>query len=216
MPYSAALTTVRIGASFSPPPRAHPARSQWPEVPYALIIVRHMLGKTRGSLQMRHKLRCSLIGHKGLVAAISIMSLSDNALAQPSSNPFNQAEVIAGYASYHGYCAGCHGDQLQGGGVQGGDAPPLTGAIFVHDWSKYTIRVLYQFISKTMPDGLAGDLSAKTYSNIISFVLAANGAKPGRETFDPNSSTKIGDIADGRIVAAVTDAPIDAQARASQ
>ncbi|HEX4636669.1 MAG TPA: hypothetical protein VH189_10845, partial [Rhizomicrobium sp.] len=70
--------------------------------------------------------------------------------------------------------------------------------------------------SKTMPDGLAGDLSVKTYSNIVSFLLAANGAKPGQDRFDPNSSTKIGDIADGRIVTMVTDAPIDAKAAESQ
>jgi hypothetical protein len=65
-----------------------------------------------------------------------------------------------------------------------------------------------------MPDGLAGDLGAKSYSDILSFRLAANGAKPGSVPFDPDCDIKIGDIANGMLVTAVTDAPVDAQAKA--
>lgn len=151
-----------------------------------------------------------------LIAAAASLSLSNGGvMARDTNDTFSQAEVVAGHASYHGYCAGCHGDELQGGGLQGGgDAPQLTGPNFNQDWSKYTIRILYQYVSKTMPDGLAGDLSAKTYRDILSFLLAANGAKPGAKPFNPDSGTKIGDIADGRIVTAVADAPIDAQTSA--
>jgi cytochrome c len=130
--------------------------------------------------------------------------------AENTPSPFTQTEVAAGHASYYSYCEGCHGDRLQGGGSQG-DAPPLTGANFNQDWSKYTIKVLYRYVSKTMPEGLAGDLDAKTYRDILAFVLAANGAKPGAARFDPNSNIKIGDIANGRLVTAVTNAPIRPQ-----
>ena len=155
------------------------------------------------------------VGRRLAVAvAFSFLSYSGG-LALDSNSPFTRAEVVAGHASYHDYCAGCHGDDLQGGGLQGGgDAPQLTGPNFNQDWSKQTIRVLYQFVSKTMPDGIAGDLSAKTYSDILSYLLAANGAKPGSAPFNPNSDTRIGDIADGHIATAVTSAPIDAQAGA--
>jgi hypothetical protein len=72
-----------------------------------------------------------------LVAAVIALSLSSSAsLAQKSRAPFTQAEVVAGRANYQGYCAGCHGEYLQGFA----DAPPLTGATFKFDWSKYTIR----------------------------------------------------------------------------
>ena len=143
-----------------------------------------------------------------LVAAIAVWCVSGaSGQARASAGAFTQAEVTAGRAGYHSYCAGCHGDQLQGGGSQGGnDAPPLTGPNFNQDWSKYSIQVLYRYVSKTMPDGLAGDLDAKTYRNVLSFLLAANGAKPGSTPFNPNSGTKIGDIANGRLVTAVTNA----------
>lgn len=131
-------------------------------------------------------------------------------LAAPTNGPFTEAEVVAGHASYHGYCAGCHGEDLQGFT----DAPPLTGATFKFDWSKYTIRIFYDFVSKTMPAGLEGDLSAETYSNVIAFLLAANGAKAGSAHLNPNSSIKIGDIAKGGPVYTIIRAPINPKAKA--
>jgi cytochrome c len=128
-----------------------------------------------------------------------------------SNSAFTQVEVVAGHASYHDYCSGCHRDDLQGGGLQGGsDAPPLTGPTFKNDWSKYSVQALYRFVSKTMPEGLEGDLRPNVYSNIISFLLAANGAKPGTTAFNPNNGTKIGDIANGQTVMAVIEGPTTA------
>ena len=148
-----------------------------------------------------------------LAAAVIALSLSSSAsLAQKSKGPFTQAEVVAGRANYQGYCAGCHGEYLQGFT----DAPPLTGATFKFDWSKYTIRRLYEFVSKTMPQGLEGDLSAQTYSSIIAFLLAANGAKAGSAALNPNSAIRIGDVADGNTVSAVVNAPIDPRTRAGR
>jgi cytochrome c len=160
---------------------------------------------------MRSKSYCFWRERLAVAAQLLILSCG-HSLAQDTHSPFTQAEVVAGHAGFHAYCAGCHGDQLQGGGSQGGgDAPQLTGPNFRQDWSKYTIRILYQYVSKTMPDGLAGDLSPKTYRDILSFLLAANGARPGPQPFDPESGIKIGDIADASLVTAVTNAPIQAQ-----
>lgn len=148
-----------------------------------------------------------------LVAIIAWPFGSSEGMSQGSPSAFTQAQVMAGRASHHGYCSGCHGDNLQGGGTEGGgDAPPLTGPLLNQDWSKYTIRVLYQFVSKTMPAGLEGDLSPKTYANILSFLLAANGAKPGLKPLDPRSGIRIGDIANGHLVTAITRAPVDPRA----
>jgi cytochrome c len=153
----------------------------------------------------------SCIHRSGCQGAIGVVTLSlcaCNGTQRGSKSEFTQAEVVAGHASYHAYCSGCHRDDLQGGGLQGGsDATPLTGVTFKNDWSKYSIQVLYRFVSKAMPEGLEGNLSPNTYSNIISFVLAANGAKAGQAAFNPNSNTKIGDIANGQTVMAVIKAP---------
>lgn len=161
---------------------------------------------------MQHKFRHLWCAALCLAVAAALLIWTSNGIARDTVGPFTQTEVAAGRAGYHNYCAGCHGDELQGGGLQGaGDAPQLTGPNFNQDWSKQTIRTLYQFVSKTMPDGLAGDLSAKAYSDIVSFLLAANGAKPGVQPFNPNNDVKIGDIANGRLVGPVIGAPPQAQ-----
>lgn len=150
-------------------------------------------------------------GWQGAIGVVILSLCACNGTQRGSKSEFTQAEVAAGHASYHAYCSGCHRDDLQGGGLQGGsDAPPLTGATFKNDWSKYSIQVLYRFVSKAMPEGLEGDLSPNTYSNIISFLLAANGAKAGPIAFNPNSDTKIGDIANGQTVMAVIRTPTGA------
>ena len=135
----------------------------------------------------------------------AILSLAGAALAQTAPlAPFTQAEVTAGHASYIAYCSTCHGETLQGGG----DAPPLGGAFFSADWSKYSIGKLYAFVSNAMPQGLEGDLKPAEYSDIIAFLLAADGARPGTTAFDKNSSVNIGSIISGVPVPAVINAPV--------
>lgn len=146
--------------------------------------------------------RSGLVGVLLLVFALGATFLSMSGvptLAQNATGPFTRAQVAAGHDDYLAYCANCHGANLAGDG----DAPPLTGEAFAFDWAPRTIREFYQFISATMPDGLAGDLSSDTYFNIISFLLAANGAKPGPAPFNNESNVKIGAIANGQIVTAV-------------
>jgi hypothetical protein len=64
---------------------------------------------------------------------------------------------------------------------------------------------VYAFVSTAMPQGLAGDLSPEICSDIIAYILAANGAKPGPAPFNSNSNIKIGAVANGQIVpAAIT------------
>jgi len=84
-----------------------------------------------------------------------------------------------------------------------GRSAAADGRGFVADWSGKSIQDFYAFVSTAMPQGLAGDLSQVQYSDIIAYILAANGATPGTAAFDKDSGVKIGAVADGKIVAAV-------------
>lgn len=133
-----------------------------------------------------------------LRAGLAIVLLtSATAMAQDSA--FTQEQVTQGHKDYYTYCGECHGDTLAGNG----EVPPLTGDSFVADWSGKSVHQFYAFVSSAMPQGLAGDLTEPQYSDIIAYILAANGAKPGTASFDKNSSTRIGAIADGKIVPSV-------------
>jgi mono/diheme cytochrome c family protein len=139
-----------------------------------------------------------------VVAAVSLIGVALAQTASPPPAPFTQAEVTAGHGVYAGYCVTCHGEGLEGGG----DAPPLGGAFFNGDWSKYDISRLYAFVANAMPQGLEGELKPQEYSDVIAFLLAANGAKPGTAKFDKDSKVQIGSIITGVIVPGVLNAPL--------
>jgi len=133
-----------------------------------------------------------------LLLAGTASALAQGAAA-PGAAAFTQDQVTAGHKAYYTFCGECHGDGLAGSG----EVPPLTGGVFVADWSGKSIQDFYAFVSTAMPQGLAGDLSQVQYSDIIAYILAANGATPGTAAFDKDSGVKIGAVADGKIVAAV-------------
>jgi mono/diheme cytochrome c family protein len=60
-----------------------------------------------------------------LLTALALFGFSGiGALAQ-GTGPFSQTQVAAGHKNYQTYCAGCHGEDLAGGG----DVTPLTGSL---------------------------------------------------------------------------------------
>ena len=141
--------------------------------------------------------------HTPALAAMAVLFLCGSAMAQ-SAGPFTQGQVVAGHKNFQTYCAGCHGDNLLGGG----EVPPLTGALFNTDWSKQSVGGFFAYISNAMPQGLEGDLTPEEYATITAYVMAANGAKPGTAAFAGKSDIKIGTIANGKIDPAIVSAPV--------
>ena len=72
---------------------------------------------------------------------------------------------------------GCHGGKLQGGG-----APALSGASFLKDWQGKPVQELYTVIRTMMPLNKAGSLTDKQALDVTTFVLQANGVKPGKKS----------------------------------
>jgi alcohol dehydrogenase (cytochrome c) len=134
-----------------------------------------------------------------LLLAAAIALNGSEALAQTDPGPFTKAQVTAGRAAFMANCAGCHGPALTGAG----DAPALTGPGFNASWALRSTRELWQFIAASMPYGNAGNLSDETYTNVVAFLLAANGARPGPKPFTQDTGVKIDSIADGQTVTAV-------------
>jgi mono/diheme cytochrome c family protein len=122
------------------------------------------------------------------------------ARAQEVAGPFTQQQAVAGRTAFMANCTGCHGATMDGGG---GGAPALTGPNFQEDWLNKSAGQLFRFASTNMPLNMAGLLSRDTYIDLVSFILAVNGAKPGAVAFTGDSDVRIGTIADGRTVAAV-------------
>ena len=127
-------------------------------------------------ITFKSRLLLSGIGGIALVVGAYAMAQAQNTTG---TGPFTQAQVDAGRAAYAGNCADCHGANL-GGGPNG---PGLYGPGFMARWGGQTTADYYKFMSATMPYGNEGRLPADTYASIASFIYAANGARPGTQTY---------------------------------
>jgi len=107
--------------------------------------------------------------------------------------PFTQAQVDSGRIAYNAACAGCHGYGFKNGNQR----TSLVGLSFLAGWGDRTTWEYYRYVSYRMPNNAPQSLAPETYSAIVAYILAANGAQPGSETMTAQSSVRIDTIADG-------------------
>lgn len=107
--------------------------------------------------------------------------------------PFTAEQVEAGRAAYIAHCMGCHQPDLSGQG----DALALAGKSFAAGWSNRTTQDLYNLIHASMPADSPGSLDAPTYTNLVAFILHANGATPSGQPLTPSTTLKLSDIITG-------------------
>lgn len=113
---------------------------------------------------------------------------------QQGARVFTAQQASAGRSVYAAQCAGCHRDNLSGGG----DAPPVGGKGFLGAWGNRSTADLFKFIAVSMPAGAPASLSETQYNNVTAYLLSANGAKPGAKPFNKSVNVKISSIASGR------------------
>jgi alcohol dehydrogenase (cytochrome c) len=128
----------------------------------------------------------------GAVAAFGPLAFGQG---QGRTGPFTAAQMNDGRTVYGANCAMCHQANLAGGN----DALPLAGKAFMGAWSKRTTAELYNKIHSSMPLGRGGSLSEKQYTDIVAYILHANGANPGNNAFTPASAIAIGSFANGLV-----------------
>ncbi|MBT4160208.1 MAG: PQQ-binding-like beta-propeller repeat protein [Gammaproteobacteria bacterium] len=92
---------------------------------------------------------------------------------------FSLAQADSGKDAYTQHCAGCHGENLEGRGF----AAQLSGERFSEQWKGRSAAVLSSYIRSMpmAPVGNPGSLSDETYTNILAFLLQANGLKAGKK-----------------------------------
>lgn len=88
---------------------------------------------------------------------------------------FTAAQASAGKTAYTANCAVCHGSTLTNGAY----GTPLAGDYFKTKWSGKSLRDFYDKAQKTMPPSHPGSLPARTYSEIVAYILETNGFKAG-------------------------------------
>jgi mono/diheme cytochrome c family protein len=89
---------------------------------------------------------------------------------------YSAEQAQRGQKAYEKSCGYCHRDNLEGD-----EGPPLVGSPFTLRWRNQTLEDMFKMIQETMPQDAPATLSPETYADIVSYLLKANGAPPGRE-----------------------------------
>jgi mono/diheme cytochrome c family protein len=89
---------------------------------------------------------------------------------------FTDEQAKRGQDIYTAICAHCHGNSLEGGI----EAPPLTGASFIKNWSGSTVGDLIERTRRSMPDDDPASLTRQEYTDVITFVLGSNHYPTGK------------------------------------
>ncbi|HWY63140.1 MAG TPA: cytochrome c [Rhizomicrobium sp.] len=139
-----------------------------------------------------------------LFALLVAAMLGGRTQAADAVGPFTQAQVSAGRNAFLTYCSGCHNSYLLGN-----SGPPLAGPFFLDDWAAKSTHQLFRFASTNMPLNAPGTLPQETYLNLIAFILAVNGARPGQTPFSKDSDVTIGGIVSGNLVVPVLEGEPD-------
>jgi mono/diheme cytochrome c family protein len=97
------------------------------------------------------------------------------------SGVYTEEQATRGEELYSGYCADCHGDDLAG--IE--QAPPLAGSSFGEKWNKADLKKLYD-LTEAMPPNKPKSLTAKQYTDILSYLLFANEIPAGTTPLEPD------------------------------
>ena len=122
-----------------------------------------------------------MIKHKSALCVLSTFLLTQSPAflsAQRTNSPlatFTANQVSEGKVSYTRHCASCHGDDLAGIHL----APSLTGGRFDRNWRGKSVGALAFHLRRMpmKPAGTPGSLDDQTYTNILAYILSANGFK---------------------------------------
>ena len=117
-----------------------------------------------------------------IVVIVSAAGLATAVAQAPTTvldGVYTHAQAQRGEAVYSASCIGCHEGQ-------DADGPELTGRAFLDRWREDKIESLFTFIKTTMPGNNPGSLDERAYSDIIAFILEANGLPAGKRELSPD------------------------------
>jgi cytochrome c len=99
---------------------------------------------------------------------------------------YSEEQASRGKDEYEYNCGTCHIHDLSGDSIK--DVPPLAGPDFLAQWAGKSVQELLEYMSTKMPRDSRGSLAAKTYVDIVSYVLKVNNFPAGAEALTGDSA----------------------------
>ena len=112
-------------------------------------------------------------------AGLGASAVGQDSAAKRSTKDGVYTEIQAnrGEREYGRTCEHCHGAGLEGD--TGKEIPPLVSDPFMRNWNGKNLKELFDLLSRSMPADNRGGLSARTYADLIAYLLRANDAPAG-------------------------------------
>ena len=108
---------------------------------------------------------------------------------QVEDGGFTAEQASAGFTVFARECGECHGVNLEGA-----EGPPLRGVDFLNGWAGQTTDELIAYVRDQMPPGLGGSLSGQVYLDLVAYILAENGARPGNASLTADTVVMLSHI----------------------
>jgi mono/diheme cytochrome c family protein len=97
---------------------------------------------------------------------------------------YSREQASRGQTAYNSKCARCHGDALLGGE----DSPPLVDKDFLERWNGKSVGSLVELTRGTMPSDGPGKVSRQQCTDIIAYLLGANGFPAGKSDLESDAA----------------------------
>jgi len=141
----------------------------------------------------------SLVFAAALLIGAATMAVTDLAAA-PQTPPktvwdgvYTEQQAARGAISFDSSCARCHSSEPNAGE----EGRRLAGEPFWESFRESTVDHLLDFVTKSMPNGAGGSLSANTYADLVAFILSRNGLPAGSSELTRDSAAGVQIIAKG-------------------
>ena len=125
--------------------------------------------------------------NKVLVAAACVLAAGISASLAEGQEPaakrsikdgvYTDLQANRGEREYGRTCEHCHGAGLEGDAAK--EIPPLVSDPFMRNWNGKSLKELFELLSRSMPADNRGSLSARTYTDLVAYLLRANDAPAG-------------------------------------
>ena len=112
------------------------------------------------------------------LAVVLFASAAVQATKSVWNGVYTSEQATRGGELYHGRCADCHGDDLEGRER----APALAGGAFGQRWDGSTLKKLFERMEDMPPDDPEARLQPKQSVDVLAFLLSVNNIPAGTAT----------------------------------
>ena len=124
-----------------------------------------------------------------------MIAVSELAAAQQAKTVwdgvYTEPQAARGAITFSASCARCHSSEPNAGE----EGRRLAGDHFWQSFRESTVDHLLDFVSKNMPNGAGGSLSANNYADLVAFILSQNGLPSGSAELTKDSANGVKIIA---------------------